>query len=340
MSAHEPIANSSAEPGPAISPLERARLVLEIESAALRSAADRLGPEFEAAINLLQTTLAEGRKIVLLGVGKSGHIGEKIAATFSSTGAPAVVLNSLNAVHGDLGVVREGDCVVALSYGGETEELLHILPALRRESVRLIALTGNLTSSLARLADVTINVSVEREACPLNLAPTASTTTMLAMGDALAMALLEQRGFTPEAFARYHPGGRLGLLLLLRVEDIMRPLDRLAVVLGDTPVSSVIRCMNQQRSGSAAVVDADGVLAGIFTHGDFIRAYEVDAAVGGREVRTLMSKNPVTIQPDAFAVDLLRLLEKRPVDEVIVLDKESRPVGLVDSQDLARHKIW
>lgn len=323
-----------------LTPLARARQVLKIEREALARAAHRLGAEFEQAVGLLRRTVEANGKILLLGVGKSGHIGDKIAATFSSTGAPAVVLNSLNAVHGDLGLVRRGDAVLALSQSGETEEMLHILPALLREEAVVIALTGKPQSTLGKLAAIVLDTSVEREACPLNLAPTASTTVMLALGDALAMALLEQRGFTPDDFARYHPGGRLGKRLLLKVRDLMRDTTRIALLPPDALIGEAIAAMNRHRCGAAVIRADDGELAGIFTHGDFIRAYQADPHIGQARVGDRMTPQPIAIRDDALAVDLLRLLETRRVDDIVVVDAANRPVGLIDSQDLAHHKIW
>lgn len=328
------------EPAPIHPELDRARTVLRIERDALELTAARLGEEFPVAVDLLRQTMEQNGKIILLGVGKSGHVGDKIAATFSSTGAPAVVLNSLNAVHGDLGLVRAGDTVIALSQSGETEELLHILPALLREGAKIIALTGKPLSSLGRLATVAIDTSVEKEACPLNLAPTASTTVMLALGDALAMALLEQRGFTADQFARYHPGGRLGKRLLLRARDLMRGPERMAVVTPETPISAVLDAITQKRAGAAVVQEASGELAGIFTHGDFIRAYQEDPHIGQITVQHRMTRNPVSIAAESLAVDLLRMLESKRVDDIVVIDATGRPIGLIDSQDLAHHKLW
>jgi len=329
-----------SEPASAHPALDRARTVLRIERDALELAASRLGHEFIAAVDRLRQTIERNGKIILLGVGKSGHVGDKIAATFSSTGAPAVVLNSLNAVHGDLGIVRAGDTVMALSQSGETEELLHIAPALIREGASIIALTGHPNSSLAKLSTVVLDTSVEREACPLNLAPTASTTVMLALGDALAMALLDQRGFTPEDFARYHPGGRLGKRLLLRATDLMRGPERIALVSLGQSISDVLDAITKKRAGAAVVCADAGQLAGIFTHGDFIRAYQIDPHIGQIAVEEKMTRQPVSISADSLAIDLLQLLETKRVDDIVVVDSENRPVGLIDSQDLAHHKIW
>src|SRR5882724_6996099 len=254
--------------------LSRARKVVEIELAEVRAVAGRLDSDFEKAVHLIKSAVESRAKVVVVGVGKSGHVGEKIAATLTSTGSPAVVLNSLNALHGDLGLVSDGDVVLALSYSGETDELINILPALARFDVKIISLTGNPNSVLAKNSHVHLDVRVEREACPLALAPTSSTTVMLVLGDALAMVLLEARGFTREDFARYHPGGALGRALLLKVYQIMRPRERMAVVSPTALVRAVLQEMTAQRAGAAVALDEDGRLAGIFTHGDFVRYYQ------------------------------------------------------------------
>ena len=253
--------------------LERARRVLSIEINELQRLSERLDVSFLSAVELLKAAIGRQGKIVVLGVGKSGHIGEKIAATLTSTGAPTVVLDSLNALHGDLGVISDGDVILILSYSGETEELLRVLPALARFDVKKVSLTGNPTSTLAKASDVVLDVSVTQEACPHNLAPTSSTTVMLALGDALAMVLLEERGFTREDFARYHPAGQLGQSLLLKVRDIMRGGEEAAIVKTSDPVVDVLKTLTAKRAGAALVVNAEGQLAGIFTHGDFARRF-------------------------------------------------------------------
>ena len=253
--------------------LSAARKVVEIELAEVQAVAARIDDTFEKAVRLIQTTVENRGKVVVLGVGKSGHIGEKIAATLTSTGSPAVVLNSLNALHGDLGMVSDGDVILALSYSGETDELINILPALARFDVKIVAITGGSESTLAKMADSVLDVSVSQEACPLNLAPTSSTTAMLVLGDALAMVLLEARGFDKEDFARFHPGGQLGRALLLKVGQIMRGEDQLAKVSAEATVVEVIKIMTARRAGAAVVVNADGKLEGIFTHGDFARHF-------------------------------------------------------------------
>jgi len=276
---------------------------------------------------------------VVCGVGKSGHIGEKIAATLTSTGCPAVVLNSLNALHGDLGVVADGDVVLTLSQSGETDELINILPALARFEVKIIAMTGNPRSALAQASHLVLDTSVEQEACPLNLAPTSSTTVMLVLGDALAMVLLEARGFTKEDFARYHPGGRLGRTLLLKVQQIMRGTDQMALVKPEMLVREVLQAMTQRRAGAAVAVDETGRLAGIFTHSDFARHFQKNAGIGDLTVEQFLTRKPITVAADKLAVEVLHIIEKHRIDDVVVMDGEGRPIGIVDSQDLARYRL-
>lgn len=319
--------------------VNRGRRVIELESEALRTLAGRLGESFETAVRMLKEVLDARGKIVVVGIGKSGNIGHKIAATLNSTGSTAVVLNSQNALHGDLGLVCDGDAVIVLSYSGETAELLDLLPHIKRFEVRLIALTGRPDSTLARYSDVTLDTSVEREACPLNLAPTSSSTAMLVMGDALAMVLLEARGFTEEQFARFHPGGSLGRALLLKVRDIMRAGAALARVAEGASVREALVAMSESRSGACVVMAADGTLAGIFTHGDFARSYQEDAGVGERPVAELMTRQPVSVSAEALAAEAIRTIGTHRIDDVVVLDAEGRPVGLIDTQDLARLKI-
>lgn len=319
--------------------VEQGRQVFELEAAELQAVAARLDQTFSSAVELLKDCVEKRAKIIVLGVGKSGHIGDKIAATLTSTGSPAVILNSLNALHGDLGLVKEDDVVLALSYSGETDELLGILPALMRFGVSVIALTGHPSSSLGRLSRLVLDCSVSREACPLNLAPTSSTTVMLAMGDALAMALLQARGFTKEEFARYHPGGRLGRELLMKAGDIMRSKEELAMVKPETPIAEVLSEMTRHRAGAAVVVGGDGTLAGIFTHGDFARLYQSEPRVGEQSVGEHMTRNPVTIEEGKLAVEVLHVLETHRIDELVVLDSSRHPVGMVDSQDITRLKL-
>jgi arabinose-5-phosphate isomerase len=319
--------------------LEKAKRVLECEIFELQRLRDRLGDEFSRAVELIKQAVEARGKVVVLGVGKSGHIGAKIAATLTSTGSPAVVLDSLNALHGDLGMVADGDVVLAFSASGETEELLRILPALTRFQVRIIAICGDAKSTLAQNCEVLLDVNIEQEACPLNLAPTSSTTVMLALGDALAMVLLEARGFQKEDFARFHPAGMIGRSLLLRVHQIMRPREALALVASDTPVRSALKTMTDLRAGAAVVADEEGRLLGIFTHGDFVRHFQADSRVGERLVADLMTLNPVTVQQDKLAVEVLNLLERHRIDDLVVVDDQQMPVGIVDSQDLTKLKL-
>ncbi len=319
--------------------LAKARLVIETEIEGLRRMAGSLDSRFVDAVEILRHTLDHRGKIVVVGVGKSGNIGHKIAATLNSTGATAVVLDSQNALHGDLGLLSDGDAVLALSYSGETRELLDLLPFIKRFEVKVIAMTGNTDSTLTRLSDVALDTSVEREACPFNLAPTSSSTAMLAMGDALAMVLLETRGFTDEDFARFHPGGSLGRALLTRVSDIMRTDQALPTVSENADVFAALDAMNRARAGACLILDSGGGLAGIFTHGDFARSFRIDPQLGEKQVASLMTRRPITVQSDALAVEVLKTIGKNRIDDIVVLDGDRKPVGLIDTQDLARLKI-
>lgn len=322
---------------PSMDYLEKARRVLRIEADELSRMSDRLdGTAFGKAVEILKACIDGHGKIVVCGVGKSGHVGEKIAATLTSTGSTAVVLNSLNALHGDLGLVSDGDAVLAFSYGGETSELVGLLPPLARFNVKLVAITGRPNSTLGQAADVVLDVSVSQEACPLNLAPTSSTTSMLALGDALAMVLLEARGFRQEDFARFHPGGSLGRILLSRVKQIMRKPDRLACVTAEMPVIGVLKEITKCRTGAAVIVGDDGVLCGVFTHGDLARHYQAHSDLGSLPVGRFMTKSPVTIGGDKLAAEALRVLKTHRIDDLIVVDKDNRPIGVIDSQDLSR----
>lgn len=319
--------------------LAKARLVIETEMDGLRRMSGLLDESFVNAVKILHHTLDHRGKIVVVGVGKSGNIGHKIAATLNSTGGTAVVMDSQNALHGDLGLLSDGDAVLALSYSGETRELLDLMPFIKRFDVKVIALSGMPGSTLARLSEVTLDTSVEREACPLNLAPTSSSTAMLVMGDALAMVLLEARGFTEEDFARFHPGGSLGRALLTRVSDIMRSDVALPTVLDGADVFAALDAMNRARAGACLILDGDGGLAGIFTHGDFARSFRIDPLLGEKPVAALMTRRPVTVRADALAVEVLRTLGQNRIDDIVVLDGDGKPVGLIDTQDLARLKI-
>lgn len=319
--------------------LAKARRVFDIEIASAQRVAARLDESFARAVETIREAVERRGKVVVVGVGKSGHIGEKIAATLTSTGSPAVLLNSLNALHGDLGVVSDGDVILALSSSGETDELINILPALARFDVKIVAFTGNLNSSLAQHSSVVLDVSVDQEACPLNLAPTSSTTAMLMLGDALAMVLLEARGFSKEDFARFHPGGHLGRALLLKVHQIMRGPERMAVIPPDAPVREALFAMARARAGSAVIPDPDGRLGGIFTHGDFGRHFQTHPDLLEKPVGEFMTRNPVTVPGGRLAVEALRVLEQHRVDDLVVVDADGRAIGVVDSQDIARFRL-
>ena len=318
---------------------EKARRVIDIEIHELQRLRERVGGSFATAIELILPALREKRKLVICGVGKSGNIGRKLAATLNSTGATAVNLNVGDALHGDLGVIDEGDLVIVLSYSGETSEIIDLLPYLKRLGVTIIAITGGADSTLARHADVVLDVSVSQEACPLNLAPTSSTTTMLVLCDALAMVLLEARGFKSDDFARLHPGGSLGRALLTRASDVMRSGDQVAIVTPQTTIREALQSMTKARSGAAIVRNADGRLAGVFTHGDFVRAFQKDAGIADKTVQDYMTPRPVSIQADRLAAEVLATLEHHRVDDIVVVNETGEPVGMVDTQDLTRLKI-
>lgn len=316
-----------------------AKRVIEMEQQAITGLLENIGQEFVDAIDLLAAAVKAKNKIIVLGVGKSGNISHKIAATLNSTGSTAVVLNSQNALHGDLGIISDGDVVLALSYSGETAELIDLIPSIKRFNVKLISITGEPRSTLAKYSDVSLITPVAREACPLNLAPTSSSTAALVMGDALAMVLLDARGFTEEDFARYHPGGALGRALLTTVDDIMRKGDALAKLAPSVTVEVAIAAMSESRSGACVLVDANGELAGVFTHGDFARAFEQNETVRGRLVSEFMTKEPITVQASSLAAEAIKKIGKHKIDDIVVLDDTGKPVGLVDTQDFARLKL-
>lgn len=323
----------------AIDCLAKAHEVLDIEIEGLQALRARLGQEIPRAIELLKDSVDRGHKIIATGIGKSGHVAEKIAATFTSTGAPCVFLNCVNAIHGDLGLVSEGDAILIFSYSGETDEIVRTLPALRRPGVHIIGLTGDPNSTLAKNADAHLDVRVAREACPHNLAPTASTTVMMVLGDALAMVLLQARGFRREDFAQLHPGGAIGRNLLLEVHDVMRTDDRVATVRPDQAVLDAVSAMNRARSGAAVIVDEGGLLLGIFTQGDFVRHYQKDEHLGRRPVGEVMTANPIAIRDDRLAVEAVRIFEKHQIDDLVVIDEKGRLLGVVDAQDLAKFRL-
>jgi arabinose-5-phosphate isomerase len=319
--------------------LQRARDIIDLESQGLQEVRNGLGASFNSAIEILLSCLAGRGKIVLTGVGKNVHVASKISATLSSTGATSVVLDPTQAVHGDLGILGEGDVLLALSYSGESEELLRLVPAIRRLNVKLIALTGSTDSALAKCSDAVIPVTVSREACPFNMAPTTSTTATLAVGDAIAMVLIEARGFGREDYAKLHPGGAIGRTLLLRVSDIMRTGERLATVRQGTRVQDAVLAMTSARSGSTGVVDPEGRLLGIFTDGDLRRHLAQGENILDRPVEDVMTRGPKTVRQDQLAIDVLRIFESHNIDDVLVVDSARHLVGSVDIQDLPKFKI-
>lgn len=319
--------------------LARARRVFDIELAGLRAVRARLDESFARAVELVLETLRQRGKLLVVGIGKSGQIGRKVAATFTSTGAPAVVLNSVDALHGDLGMVADGDLVLALSYSGESEEVLNLLPALKRFAVKIIALTGAPKSSLARHSDLVLHVRVPREACPFNLAPTASSTAMLVMGDALAMTVLQARSLRRQDFARHHPSGAIGRALLLRACDIMRTGSRHPVAQPEVTVKEALLRMTQAKAGCVSVVNRRGRLVGIFTDGDLRRHMARDDGVLARPLGQVMTRRPVTIRDTALAIEALRIFNQRNIDDLIVVNASGQPVGLIDSQDLPKLKL-
>ncbi len=323
----------------AVNYLAQARRVFDLELAALKAVRAQLDGAFTQAVELLVQTLRQRGKIVLVGIGKSGNIGHKIAATLTSTGSTSVLLNSVDALHGDLGIVNDGDVILVLSYSGESEELLRLLPALKRFLVKIIAVTGYPKSALARHSDLILNVRVPKEACPFNLAPTASTTAMLVVGDALAIAVLQARGFKQQDFARLHPSGMIGRTMLARVGEIMRTGNRNAVANQDLPVREALLVMTEARSGSLSVINERGRLVGVFTDGDFRRHMASDPDLLARPLRRVMTPNPVSVRDDALAAEALKIFNQRNIDDLVVVNRKREPVGLVDSQDLPKLKL-
>lgn len=313
--------------------LKRAKEVFRLEAQAVMALADKLDNNFIRAVEAVYG--CKGR-VVVTGMGKAGIIGQKISATLSSLGTPSVWLHSAEAIHGDLGRVTKDDIVIALSNSGETEETKSLVPILKKIGTEIIAITGNRQSTLAKHSDIVLDVSVKKEACPLGLAPTSSTTAMLAMGDALAVCLVDKKGFKEKDFALYHPGGALGKKLLLKVEDIMRKGKANPIVNEDTIVKDVLYAITAARAGAASVVNKKGKLSGIFTDGDLRRHLETDSNLAQKRVKEVMTKNPVSIRPERLAVEALRILEEKKIDELPVVDKNGRPAGMLDVQDVLR----
>jgi arabinose-5-phosphate isomerase len=316
--------------------LQLARETIDIEASALLQLKARLDERFVKAVNMV---LGVQGRVVVTGMGKSGHIGRKIAATLASTGTPAMFVHPGEASHGDLGMIQLIDVVLALSNSGESDELVAILPVLKRQGVPLIAMTGGLNSSLAQHADVVLDCSVDKEACPLNLAPTASTTAQLAMGDALAVALLDARGFKPEDFARSHPGGSLGRRLLTHVSDVMRKGDALPRVGPEASFTDLMREMSHKGLGASSVVDAQDKVLGIFTDGDLRRLIEKGADLRSLKARDVMHAHPRTIRVEALAVEAVEMMEQFRITSILVVDEAGRLCGAINTNDLMRAKV-
>ena len=316
--------------------LRLAHETFEIEAAAILGLKARTNGAFARAVQMMMHV--RGR-VVVMGMGKSGHIGRKVAATLASTGTPAMFVHPAEASHGDLGMIKSVDLVLAISNGGESEEITVILPVLKRLGVPMVAMTGSALSTLARHADVVIDCGVEKEACPLNLAPTASTTAQLALGDALAVALLDARGFRTEDFARSHPGGALGRKLLTHLGDVMRTGEAVPRVGPETAFPVLMREMSAKGLGASAVVDGDNRVLGIFTDGDLRRLVEKGVDLRGVTAREVMFPEPRTIRADALAVEAAELMEKHRITSVLVIDAEGRLCGAVNSNDLMRAKV-
>jgi arabinose-5-phosphate isomerase len=316
--------------------LKLARETFEIEARALLGLAARQGEGFVAAVRAM---LGCRGRVVVMGMGKSGHVGRKIAATLASTGTPALFVHPAEASHGDLGMVTPSDVVLGISNSGESDELAAILPSVRRIGATVVAMTGRPDSTLASHADIVISSAVDQEACPLNLAPTASTTAQMALGDALAVALLDARGFREADFARSHPGGALGRKLLTHVSDVMRAGDAVPRVGPATPFTETMREMTKKGLGATAVAGADGRVLGIFTDGDLRRLIERGAELRGLVARDVMHPNPKLVRPDALAVDAAELMERHRITSVLVVDDDGRLVGALNSNDLMRAKV-
>jgi len=316
--------------------IEEGKKVLKVEANAIKNLISTIDHNFEKAVEMI--TSCKGR-IVVMGMGKSGLIGKKIAATLASTGTPAFFLYPAEGILGDVGMMAEGDLVLALSYSGETEEIEKLLPVVRKMNLKLIAITGRPKSRLAKESDLVINVKVKEEACPYNIVPTASTTAMLAMGDALAISLLKRKKFKKEDFARLHPGGILGKRLLLKVRDIMRKGKDNPVIHQKKTVREALLVMTKTRLGATSVVDGSGRLVGFFTDGDLRRRLQKDEKILNKKIHAVMTKNPKTITQDRLAIEAAKLMQEKKFDNIPVVDGKGYPIGIVDERDLLSEGI-
>ena len=319
--------------------LERAREVFDIEISGIEAVKNNLGADFETLVAMCADTVGHGGKLILTGIGKSGYIGKKIAATLSSVGTPSIFMHPVEARHGDLGMIQKNDLMIALSYSGETDELLVVLPPAKQLGVKLVGITSSRNSSLGKVSDLVVEMPVPREACPFNLAPTTTTTALLVLGDALAMVLLEKLGFTKEDYGRRHPGGAIGRMITMCAADVMRPLEHTALVSTDASVRETLYAMSHARCGSAIVVDGKKRLLGIFTDGDFRRWAEREDQVLDLKMRDVMTKNPISVAKDTLVVSVLKLIKERKIDDLVVIDENKIVQGFIDSQDLPGLKM-
>ena len=322
--------------------IERAKQVFAVEIEGLEKTRDSLGASFVKAVRLILDTVADGGIVVVSGVGKNLHIAEKMSAIFSSTGTRSIVLNPVQAMHGDLGMVSAKDVLIALSFSGESAEVNNLIPAIRRHGLKVISMTGRPDSTLAQMSDIHIEIPCGKEACPFGMAPTNSTTATMAMGDALAMVLIDAQKFPVEDYAMNHPAGAIGRALVMKVTDVMRTGERLAKVGPDATVLDALMAMTKAQGGSAVVADADDKLLGIFTDGDFRRIVSTSADSNkllASPVGDVMTKSPLFVYDDAYAAELLKIFEKKRIDDLPVCDRSGRVVGLVDIQDLPKMKV-
>ena len=319
--------------------LTRAQEVMDIEIEGVKIAKEAIGDDFIKSVHMIADALDAGGKIVVSGVGKNLHIAEKLSATLASTGSTSVVMNPIQAMHGDLGIIADNDIVLALSFSGESDEVIKLIPAVKRLGVKVVSMVGNTDNSLASMSDALIPVIINKEACPFGMAPTTSTTATLAVGDALAMVLIDARHFVKENYAKLHPAGAIGRALVLRVSDIMRTGDKIAVLTTQSTVQDAIMSMTSAKSGAALISDEDGKLRGIFTDGDLRRHLSDSPDLLSASVESVMTAEPVCVDQDAFAVDVLRIFEKYRIDDLPVVNKANDVVGYVDIQDLPKMKV-
>ena len=319
--------------------LSRAKQVFDIEIEGLEKTRDSVGDTFVRAVEMILDCASRGGILVVTGVGKNLHIAEKLSAIFSSTGTRSIVLNPVQAMHGDLGMVSAKDILLALSFSGESAEVNNLIPAIRRHGLKVISMTGRPDSTLATLSDVHVEIPCGKEACPFGMAPTNSTTATMAMGDALAMVLIDAQKFAIEDYAMNHPAGAIGRALVMKVTDVMRTGERLALVRPEATVTEALMAMTRAQGGSAVVVDSEGRLAGIFTDGDFRRIMSGGAISLASPISKYMTANPLFVRDDAYAAELLKIFEKKRIDDLPVCDAAGRVVGLVDIQDLPKMKV-